>query len=88
MVEPRTPEREVRGLRPTSAGCVHRQDTFTPRNYWLNTQEAMALSQNDLRIVDGDVKHQYKLKTLLPDLTLLKNIIHENMLILWHFENK
>ena len=33
---------------------------FTPRKYWLITQEAMAPSRYDWKIVDWDVKHQHK----------------------------
>ena len=33
---------------------------FTPRKYWLITQEAMAPSRHDWKIVDWDVKPQHK----------------------------
>ena len=32
---------------------------FTPRKYWLITQEAMAPSRYDWKIVDWDVKPQH-----------------------------
>ena len=40
VVECWTPEREVGGSKPTAA-------VFTPRKYWLITQEAVAPSQHD-----------------------------------------
>ena len=33
---------------------------FTPRKYLLNTQEAVAPSRHDWKIVDWDVKPQHK----------------------------
>ena len=33
---------------------------FTPRKYWLITQEAVAPSRHDWKIVDWDVKPQHK----------------------------
>ena len=59
MVECRTPEREVRGSRPTAAVLCPWARHFTPRKYWLITQEAMAPSQHDWKIVDWDVKPQH-----------------------------
>ena len=59
VVECRTPEREVRGSRPTSAVLCPWARHFTPRKYWLITQEAMAPSRHDWKIVDWDVKPQY-----------------------------
>ena len=59
MVECRTPEREVRGSRPTSAVLCPWARHFTPRKYWLITQEAMAPSRHDWKIVDWDVKPQH-----------------------------
>ena len=47
VVECRTPEREVRGSRPTAAVLCPRARHFTPRKYWLITQEAMAPSRYD-----------------------------------------
>ena len=35
-------------------------DFFSPRKYWLITQEAVALSRHDWKIVDWDVKPQHK----------------------------
>ena len=60
VVECRTPEREVRGSRPTSAVLCPWARHFTPRKYWLITQEAMAPSRHDWKIVDRDVKPQHK----------------------------
>ena len=59
VVECRTPEREVRGSRPTSAVMCPWARHFTPRKYWLITQEAMAPSRHDWKIVDWDVKPQH-----------------------------
>ena len=47
VVECRTPEREVRGSKPTAAVLCPRARHFTPRKYWLITQEAMAPSRHD-----------------------------------------
>ena len=52
-------EREVRGSRPTSAVLCPWARHFTPRKYWLITQEAMAPSRHDWKIVDWDVKPQH-----------------------------
>ena len=57
VVECRTPEREVRGSKPTAAVLCPWARHFTPRKYWLITQEAMAPSR---QIVDWDVKPQHK----------------------------
>ena len=59
VVECRTPEREVRGSRPTSAVLCPWARHFTPRKYWLITQEAMAPSRHDWKIVEWDVKPQH-----------------------------
>ena len=59
VVECRTPEREVRGSRPTAAVLCPWARHFTPREYWLITQEAMAPSRHDWKIVDWDVKPQH-----------------------------
>ena len=56
----RTPEREVRGSRPTAAVLCPWARHFTPRKYWLITQEAVAPSRYDWKIVDWDVKPQHK----------------------------
>ena len=63
VVECRTPEREVRGSRPTSAVLCPWARHFTPRKYWLITQEAMAPSRHDWKIVDWDVKPQHNQPT-------------------------
>ena len=59
VVECRTREREVRGSRPTAAVLCPWARHFTPRKYWLITQEAMAPSRYDWKIVDWDVKPQH-----------------------------
>ena len=59
VVECRTPEREVRGSRPTVAVLCLWARHFTPRKYWLITQEAMAPSRHDWKIVDWDVQPQH-----------------------------
>ena len=59
VVECRTPEREVRGSRPNAAVLCPWARHFTPRKYWLITQEAMAPSRYDWKIVDWDVKPQH-----------------------------
>ena len=66
VVECRTPEREVRGSRPTSAVLCPWARHFTPRKYWLITQEAMAPSRHDWKIVDWDVKPQHNQPTIHP----------------------
>ena len=69
VVECRTPEREVRGSRPTSAVLCPWARHFTPRKYWLITQEAMAPSRHDWKIVDWDVKYQHNQPTYLQMLS-------------------
>ena len=64
VVECRTPEREVRGSRPISAVLCPWARHFTPRKYWLITQEAMAPSRHDWKIVDWDVKPQHNQPTV------------------------
>ena len=59
VVECRTPEREVGGSKPTALLCPWARH-FTPWKYWLITQEAMAPSWHDWKIVDWDVKPQHK----------------------------
>ena len=60
VVECRTPEREVGGSKPTAAVLCPWARHFTPRKYWLITQEAVAPSRHDWKIVDWDVKPQRK----------------------------
>ena len=67
VVECRTPEREVRGSRPTAAVLCPWARHFTPRKYWLITQEAMAPSRHDWKIVDWDVKPQHNQPTKSQD---------------------
>ena len=67
VVECRTPEREVRGSKPTAAVLCPWARHFTPRKYWLLTQEAMAPSRYDWKIVDWDVKPQHNQPTLEVD---------------------
>ena len=56
----RVSEREVGGSRPTAAVLCPWARHFTPRKYWLITQEAMAPSRHDWKIFDWDVKPQHK----------------------------
>ena len=70
VVECRTPEREVRGSRPTAAMLCPWARHFTPRKYWLITQEAMAPSRHDWKIVDWDVKPQHNQLILCSALIL------------------
>ena len=63
MVECRTPEREVGGSKPTTAVLCPWARHVTPRKYWLITQEAVAPSRHDWKIVDWDVKPQHKQTT-------------------------
>ena len=63
VVECRTPEREVRGSRPTAAVLCPWARHFSPRKYWLITQEAIAPSRHDWKIVDWDVKPQHNQPT-------------------------
>ena len=60
VVECRTPEREVGSSKPTAAVLCPWARHFTPRKYWLITQEAVAPSRHDWKIVDWDVKPQHK----------------------------
>ena len=60
VVECRTTEREVGGSKPTAAVLCSWARHFTPRKYWLITQEAVAPSRHDWKIVDWDVKPQHK----------------------------
>ena len=52
--------REVGGSKPTAAVLCPWARHFTPRKYWLITQEAVAPSRHDWKIVDWDVKPQHK----------------------------
>ena len=63
VVECRTPEREVGGSKPTAAVLCPWARHFTPRKYWLITQEAVAPSRYDWKIVDWDVKPQHNQPT-------------------------
>ena len=70
VVECRTPEREVGGSKPTAAVLCPWARNFTPRKYWLITQEAMAPSRHDWKIVDWDVKPQHTIQ-ILPVLAVI-----------------
>ena len=59
VVECQTPEREVGGSKPTAAVLCPWARHLTPRKYWLITQEAVAPSRHDWKIVDWDVKPQH-----------------------------
>ena len=76
VVECQSPEREVGGSIPTAAVLCPWARHFTPRKYWLITQEAVAPSRHDWKIVDWDVQPQQKQK---------QNIFHRR--VLWaHYE--
>ena len=64
VVECRTPEREVGGSKPTAAVLCPWARHFTPRKYWLITQEAVTPSRHDWKIVDWDVKPEHKQKLM------------------------
>ena len=55
-----THESAFEGSRPTAAVLCPWARHFTPRKYWLITQEAVAPSRHDWKIVDWDVKPQHK----------------------------
>ena len=79
VVACRTPEREVGGSKPTAAVLCPWARHFTPRKYWLITQEAVAPSRHDWKIVYWDVKPQNK-----QSISKRKNICsarHDNS---WH----
>ena len=87
VVECRTPEREVRGSKPTAAVLCPWARHFTPRKYWLITQEAMAPSRHDWKIVDWDVKPQHNqptnlivLQTLHAELAPILQVIFQKSL--------
>ena len=50
----------VGGSIPTAAVLCPWARHFTPRKYWLITQEAVAPSRHDWKIVDWDFKPQHK----------------------------
>ena len=76
VVECRTREREVRGSRPTSAVLCPWARHFTPRKYWLITQEAMAPSRHDWKIVDWDVKPQHNQPTNKEEMSQVFVVIY------------
>ena len=53
VVECRTPEREVGGSKPTAAVLCPWARHLTPRKYWLITQEAVAPSRHDWKLLTG-----------------------------------
>ena len=68
---PRTPDAEVGVRAPLGLSCfVLDQEIFTPIKSTGNTQEAVAPSQQDGKIVYRDVKHQTK-----PKKKLVRNLI-------------
>ena len=80
VVECRTPEREVRGSRPTAAVLCPWARHFTPRKYWLITQEAMAPSRHDWKIVDWDVKPQHNQPTIISWAGIFMTCLHSGQL--------
>ena len=83
VVECRTPEREVRGSRPTVAVLCPWARHFTPRKYWLITQEAMAPSRHDWKIVDWDVKPQHNQPTNSTEPSMLIQINAQNTYLIY-----
>ena len=71
VVECRTPEREVGGSKPAAAVLCPWARHFTPRKYWLITQEAVAPSRHDWKLVDWDVKPQHKQANFLEETYML-----------------
>ena len=69
------------GSRPTAAVLCPWARHFTPRKYWLITQEAMAPSRHDWKIVDWDVKPQHNQPTFKN--RLLRNQ-RANDLVAWY----
>ena len=61
------PEREVGGSKPTAAALCPWARHFTHQKYWLITQEAVAPSRHDWKIVDWDVKPQHKQTKLIEN---------------------
>ena len=59
VVKCRTPKREVGGSNLLHLCCVLEHDTLLPESTG-NTQESVAPSRHDLKIIDWDVKHQQK----------------------------
>ena len=80
VVECRTPEREVGGSKPTAAVLCPWTRHFTPRKYWLITQETVAPSRHDRKIVDWDVKPQHK----HIDHDDICTILHVSMTSMWN----
>ena len=70
VIECQTPEWKVGGSKPTAAVLCPWARYFTPRKYWLITQEAVAPSRHDWKIVDWDVKPQHKQTNKHPRWTL------------------
>ena len=62
VVECRTPEREVWGSKPTAAVLCPSARHFTPRKYWLITQEALAPSRYDWKLWTGTLSLNKKKK--------------------------
>ena len=58
---------------------------FTPRKYWLITQEAMAPSRYDWKIVDWDVKpqHNQPTKIWLPGTIPFPLFFHGRHILSW-----
>ena len=59
VLERRTPEREVEARNLPPLCCVLEQDTLLPKSTG-NTQEVVAPSRHDRKIVDCDVMPQHK----------------------------
>ena len=86
VVECRTPEREVGGSIPAAAMLCPWARHFTPRKYWLITQEAVAPSRHDWKIVYWDVKPQHKQTNISRSsgTAPASGCIWPQLKILWH----
>ena len=63
-----------RGFETYRRRAVSLSKTFTPRKYWLITQEAVAPSRHDWKIVDWDFKPQHKQTIWPPCLYMVKTL--------------
>ena len=70
--------KRVGGSKPTSAVLCPWARHFTPRKYWLITQEAVAPSRHDWKIVDWDVKPQHKQTNILNSVWWVTTILCDN----------
>ena len=79
---------EVGGSKPTAAVLCPWARHFTPRKYWLITQERVAPSRHDWKIVDWDVKPQHKQVTYIwwsSDFVLLSWRLFDGLMLYWRY---